>query len=255
MIRLSCHSPIPQFNFVVTGLVGGVLSRQGDSSVVGEVTAADKETYMIMVDLNSVSIDYRHTQDAATVTGSAAQRWRYTAYARQARGPATQIATGTAVLANLYGPDPYASLDPLGAHIRRVRDAAMDPTTRELSNTWGEDLEMHGDQLLILENLTLDITTANAALALTITDRVITQLARRAVAVLYSPHRDSEPIDDTPNLWALRAIGLNFTLACADVYYLDPSKAPTRDGNGRPVGPPGLALRASESSPAIACSA
>jgi hypothetical protein len=181
---------------------------------------------MAALDPSSLSVSYRHTQDLAQYAPGTAQTWYYEVSGHEvspARRAAVQIGHGDAILVDLYGVDPYGSLDSFDAHVHRIRAAAMDPVTRELDKSWGEDLDMCGDRLLVLNGLRLGVPGHHRRarwLAPLISALVITRLAHCAVAVVYAP-RDGG--DDTADVDAMRDAGLEFWPLRDGVHYLDPA--------------------------------
>lgn len=170
---------------------------------------------------SSLSIDYRHVQSLAHSVAGAVTTCRYEVNARDVEGAPVRIGRGEALSVDLYGPDPYGSLDPFGPSVHRVRAAAMDATTRELARSWGDELDMFGDRLLLLGELNVETDRGAQALAPLISAMVITRLSRCTVAVVYAPSTGDR--DDTPSVAAMWDAGLDFRPVADGVYYLDPA--------------------------------
>lgn len=187
---------------------------------------------MAAADTDSLLIGYHYTQLGACPAG--AQSWHFDVHLPDLPG---KLGHGEAVLVDLYGRDPYGSLDRFGPPVHKIRAATMDPQTRELCGTWADELDMYGDRLVILSGLTM--VRNRAALAGAVVAHVVAQLGSGAIAVVYRPGGD-----DLPNPYQLRSAGLHFYPIRNGVHYLDPMRDVSvhrADDNRRP---PGRRLRA-----------
>lgn len=149
---------------------------------------------MATLEPSSLRISYRHAHTLAEITAGAAQRWCYEARAADFAGAEVRVGRGTAILVDLYGPDPYGSLDPFGPRVHRIRAAAMDRSTGELGS-WGDELDMCGDRLVILSALRLadagevEVRDGLRALAPLVSAMAMSRMGHCAVAALYAPWR------------------------------------------------------------------
>jgi hypothetical protein len=177
---------------------------------------------MAALEPRSLMISYRHVQHLAEAAAGAAEPCPYEVDARDVDGAPVRIGHGVALLVDLYGPDPYGSLNSFGPRVRRMRAAAMDARTRELAQSWGDELDMCGDRLLLLGELHIQTERGAWWLQPLINAMVINRLARCTVAAVYAPgvygFRDGG--DDVA---AMREAGLDFRPLADGVYYLDPA--------------------------------
>ena len=174
---------------------------------------------MAKLQARSLSVSYRHTQSLTQRDRDVAQRWHYEVTGRDERGGEVPVGLGEAILIDLYGSDPYGSLDPFDEHIHRIRDVVMDSKTRDLDKTWGDDLQMMGDRLLVLDDLRLDESAGARGLSPSIRAMVVSQLGHCTVATVYAP-REPQAWDELADL---RAAGLDFKPIRDGVHYLDTS--------------------------------
>jgi hypothetical protein len=151
---------------------------------------------MSALEPSSLSVTYRHVQ-RLTGLQLGAQDWCYQV-AGIVGGERVAVAEGCAVLVDLFGPDPCGSLRIYDRHIRHIGAVAFDPATGELDPSWGHDLEMLGDRLLILGEVTVGSRWRADGLVPLISAMVVTRLRHCAVAAMYAIGADwSDLADDT----------------------------------------------------------
>jgi hypothetical protein len=167
---------------------------------------------------HSVSVAYRHVQNLENPSGSQVTNWRFEA---TVGAGGRVIARGGAVVVDLFGSDPYGALGRGSEHIRRIRDVAFNEHTREPDWSWGNDLDLLGDQLLVLDRLTISPAARERGFAALINGMVITQWRHCAVAALYAANLDWDPLSDVA---ALREGGLNLRPVREGVHYVDPAE-------------------------------
>jgi hypothetical protein len=165
----------------------------------------------------SVSITYRHVQRLGDLLDPSTMTWRFEATAGV---EGRVVARGGAVGVDLFGRDPYGALGMASEHIRRIRNVAFNEDTREPDWSWGDDLDLLGDRLLVLDMLTINPEMRARGLAALINGMVIAQLRHCAVAALYSANAEWEGVSDAVTL---RGRGLDLRPVRDGVYYIDPA--------------------------------
>ncbi|HZZ46361.1 MAG TPA: hypothetical protein VFE65_05720 [Pseudonocardia sp.] len=165
----------------------------------------------------SVRITYRHVQRLGARPDPGAITWGFEA---TAGAGGVVIARGGAVMVDLFGPDPYSALGRASEHIRRIRDVAFNEHTREPDWSWGDDLDLLGDQLLVLDELTINPGMRARGFTALINGMVITQLRHCVVAALYSANAQWDGVSEVV---ALRRGGLNLRPVRDGVHYIDPA--------------------------------
>lgn len=143
------------------------------------------------LDLSLVSFHFHLAQSCQDATEQAADRWHVELLARPGEGQPSEIpvAHGEVLLIDLFGADPYGSLDCFGAHVRQVRDVLFDVETRELDESFSNRLEMLGDRLMIVTELSIAPQWRGYGLAPLIVGQAIKKLAHCAVAVVFAPSK------------------------------------------------------------------
>jgi hypothetical protein len=191
----------------------------------------------------SLRITYQHVQRFTDPLRPGAQDFQYQV-AGTVGDERVEVGAGCAVLVDLFGPDPYGSLSGCDRHVRRIGDVAFDRATGELDPSWGHDLEMIGDRLLILGELTVERQWRGGWVVGVISAMVVARLRHCVVAAMYaaggSVHAaggatdgvdqadqtdPADQADQADELAAMRAAGLALRPARDGVHYLDPATA------------------------------
>lgn len=180
------------------------------------------------LDLSLVSLHFHHAQNCQDATEQLADRWHLELLARAGDDEPSEIplAHGEVLFVDLFGEDPYGSLSRFDTHVRQVRDVLFDVETRELDESFSGRLEMLGDRLLILTELSVAPGWRGRGLAPLIVRQVIKKMAHASVAVVFVPrphHVDGRDVGEADRD-ELLGCGLPFEVFHGGLCYLDTAK-------------------------------